>query len=502
MLIPEWSDLGNVSPATRMSWEGELAIRHRYRYYFDGLIFKEKVPTESGNEEDAPLLYPVGINLVKMLCLAMTDSEFGEWQERIINFEVRKDLEADEAVKSGIELLAKISESSSINSMLWEMSLDRNMYGGGAAKVSVDLTSPGYIKWERIPLENFFPVCDPDDPNKLLEVYVVVEMSAEQAKLRYGYAGSTAEIIQRVEHWTPEKYENTLDGQRMDAYSGVNPYGFVPFTFVPRFRTTHWWGDAITEDVIPVQDELNMRVADLGDAINYNSHPVRWGMNLPKAFNSGNFPLDSNAMWDAGRSIGNTPPPQFGVLEAKNPVPQGAFEYIKFLYDWARTSSFAPPIAFGEDSGGGQRSGVTLEIRMWPLIKSVRRSRAYLGEGISRMMKMSARMLQQKKLPGISALALKAIVEGLIVPTFAEIMPRDHQAIVDEVVKRFSTTPPSISIDTAVDKLGDGIGEVDRIKTMMQDKVFFPPAPKPTSNPISEGVAGKAMPQAKKDVPE
>jgi hypothetical protein len=115
---------------------------------------------------------------------------------------------------------------------------------------------------------------------------------------------------------------------------------------------------------------------------------------------------------------------------------------------------------------------------------------------------MSARMLQQKKLPGISALALKAIVEGLIVPTFAEIMPRDHQAIVDEVVKRFSTTPPSISIDTAVDKLGDGIGEVDRIKTMMQDKVFFPPAPKPTSNPISEGVAGKAMPQAKKDVPE
>ena len=124
----------------------------------------------------------------------------------------------------------------------------------------------------------------------------------------------------------------------------------MPFVYIPRLRSTNWWGDSLSEDIIPAQDELNMRVADIGESINYNAHPTRWGTNLPRAFNAKNFPLGPNAFWDLGRNLGNLEP-KIGLLETRDPAPEGVFKYVNFLYDWSRTSSFAPPISFGEDEG-------------------------------------------------------------------------------------------------------------------------------------------------------
>jgi hypothetical protein len=215
------------------------------------------------------------------------------------------------------------------------------------------------------------------------------------------------------------------------------------------------------------QDELNMRVADIGEAINYNAHPTRWGINLPRDFTKENFPLGSNAMWNLGRSIGGFKP-EVGMLEAKTAVSPSAFEYVKFLYDWSRTSVFAPPIAFGEDNGGGQRSGATLEIRMWPLIKAVRRSRTYLSKSISRALKISAAILDAKSFPDVPKRAVASLKSGNIVPSFHDVLPRDHAAVVDEVVKLLATDPPAISIETAQTILGRGNGEVTRIEEMLK----------------------------------
>lgn len=505
IVFPVWSDLSRTSNAMRMAWESELAIRDKYRRYFDGFVFQEKVPLEQGLEgtpgEEVPLMYPVGLNLVKMLCLAQTDSAFGEWEDRVVNWETRQDDLVSDASKAAIDLLNDIMTNSSFNSTLWEVELERNIYGGGAIKILPDLQNPGHIRWDHIPLEGFFPVWNPENPNELLEVYTVIAMSAEQAAAQYGLALGTVsnQIVQRIEHWTRTEYTNVVEGVRIDAYSGVNPWGFIPFVYVPRFRTTNWWGDAMTEEVITVQNELNMRVADIGDSLNYNSHPVRWGVNLPRSFNAKNFPLDPNAMWDLGRTIGNSPAPQVGLLEAKNPAPDGAFNYVKFLYDWARTSSFAPPIAFGEDDNSAVKGGPVLEIRMWPLIKYVRRSRAYMGEGLLRAARMSALILKQKRLSDVPSRALDQILSGNIVPRFADIMPKDHQAIVDEVVKLMSTEPISISEETAQKTLGRGTGEVDRIKAQLKDKVLTPPIPDPKSNNTKEALAGKETPQPEVD---
>jgi hypothetical protein len=490
--FPEWSDMGKASETSRNTWaEMSSSFAHYYRY-FSGEIFNERVPVEEPVDGQPPLLYPVGLNLVKMICLAQADAEFGEWADNIVNFEIKGEDEADASGKAAIKLANQILASSNGNTLLWEAALDRNIYGGSAIKVFPALEKPNYIRWQKIPIQCFYPIPDPDDPSKLLETYIRIDMSAEQAKIKYGI-DKPGQIVTRIEHWTTSSYENVIDGKRIDQYSGMNPWGFVPFVYIPRFRSERWWGEALSGEIIPAQDEMNMRIADTGEAINYNAHPVRWGFNLPRSFNATNYPLDPNSLWDLGRTIGNSPPPMVGILEAKSAVQQGVFDYINFLYDWTRTSSFAPPIAFGDDNGGGQRSGATLEIRMWPLIKQVRRSRSYMRDGIKMLLSMSGKILRQKKFSEVPSRAIDALIDQTLDVSFAELMPRDHLAIVDEVVKLMSTNPPSISIESAQKILGRNPAEVERIEGML--KRFKEYMQKTPANNLTEGVKGKTTPQ-------
>ena len=472
-MFPTYSDVSDISQETQGYWQAESALRAKYRKYFNGAIFKELQPNEAGQDEIDIELYPVGLNLVKLLCLAQADSLFGEWEEQIVRFGVGQEADFGQPERDAAKLLDDILLSSDAGSMLWELALDREIYGGCAMKISpvFNPLKPGRVLWSRVALDSFYPIWDPDDQQVLLEVFVITELTKEQAYLKYGFKTEKLTVT-KVEHWTNKVYEIKLDEMVISQFSGVNPWGEVPFVYIPRMRTTSWWGDSLTADLIRIQDELNMRVADVGEAVHYNSHPTRWGINLPKAFNTDNYPLGPNILWDLGRKVGDWPEPKVGMLNTPDPVPPGAFNYIDFIQDWGLTSSSAPPIAFGKDDGGGQRSGVTLEIRMWPLIKACRRSRAYMSTGLSRAAYITATILKQKAFDGVSVRALEAITSHKVVPQYAPIMPRDQAALVDEVVKRRSTEPPTISVISAVKKLGDGAAEVERID---DDIVKYPP---------------------------
>ncbi len=500
-LFPVWADLGSISEEQRMFWEQELTVREKFYNYYTGAIFKERisdVENLDGNNEEAPLMYPVGLNLVRMMCLAQTDAVFGEWDDGIVKFVASNEEKETAGTKDAVDVLGNILSFSDMNSGLWEVVLDGEIYGGGVIRISPNITFFGpRVKWSRVPLNNFFPVFDPADPNRITEAFITTPMTAEQAKNNYGIdPGGSLEVVTMVEHWTEKAYTTRIGDRELSLYSGVNPWGIVPFVYVPRYRTHHVWGASLTEEVLEVQDELNARMADLSENINYNSHPIRWGRNLPKNFNEKNFPNVPNGMWNLGRQIGDGPMPEVGMMNS-TPVPESTFKYVNFLYDFARVSTFSPPIIFGEDSGSGQRSGNTLEIRMLPLVRQVRRRRSYLKEGMRRVIFMTGRILQQKKFTGISQEAINAMINNEISITLAEVLPRDHQQIVDEIVKMFSMQVPGISIYSAVKKLGYGTAEVELIKKMLADKDLYREEEAKTSksNDTREALEGKKVPQ-------
>ncbi len=464
-------DLTTASNFVRTTWMTVRSDHQKAAKYFSGDIFKDKVEIENG-EGGEPLLYPVGVNLVKMMVLSMTDAAFGEWESgrQIVLFQTAAADALDKAGASAAEFASKILDDSNGASLLWEVELDRNLMGGGVIRIASKLTNETHLSWTKIPIDGFYPVFDPEDPNIVIECWYISQVSPEQALQVYGVATSGKDYLIRVEHWTRSVYETTLDGTRIDLYSGANPYGVVPFVYIPRLRTLDWWGDSLAKDIYSVQDELNSRLADIGDALNYHSHPVFYGKNLPKTFNTKNYPITPWALWDFGRQIGQNAnaAPEVGILESKNAVSPQAFEYIQFLYDWARTSTFSPPIAFGDDNGGGQRSGDTLEIRLWPLLKALRRSRAYMTAGLRQALYISGCILAQKEFTDVPKEIIGSLLGKKLTPKYHNTLPRDQKAVVDEVVKLMSTTPPSISPETAQVLLGRGLGEVAKIVSFLE----------------------------------
>lgn len=483
----------NISPTTIRTWEQEYILRAERRRYLTGEVFSEKIVGDTPQPDD-PELFPVGLNLVRVLCLAQADSLFGMWDEDIMSFEPPQNRDVDDGDKEAAELAQTILRSSDANSMFWELAVDREVYGGSVLKITPAFGAsmvPGYIRWSRMPIDSFFPVWDPDNLDHLLEVYAVIAMTREQALAKYSYR-TDKDIVYRVEHWTEQIYENKIDDVRIDEYSGLNPWGFVPFEFIPRMRTTHYYGDSLTENIVRVHDELNMRIADLGESVNYNSHPIRWGYNLPKSFNTQNYPVGPNILWDLGKTLGASNPPEVGMLEAKNPLPTGTFDYIQFVYNWGLTSENTPPIALGLEETS-QRTGISLEVKMYPLLKATLRSRGYFGSGVSRALAKSARMLDQKNISiangGATKRALKKLMSRELIPHFFPVLPRDTAAITDRISKELASTPPTISIESAVKELGHGTSEVERIKTMLKDDDLYVRSP----GAIQEELAEKTM---------
>src|SRR5512146_608784 len=233
--FPEWSDLGKTSQVSRGMWEEMQARIQEYRAYYTGEVFEEKVSTDEPTA-DAPLMYPAGLNIIKMIIQAQADAIFGEYEDDIITFEPAPDALTDPASLEAARLLQGIARNSNLNAKLWEAALDRELYGGAALKVQPWLRKGDLIRWTKVPLEGFYPVWDPEDEDNLLEVYLAVEMTKEQAKARYGYDGDKERVL-RVEHWTQQYYTNHLDGKEISGYSGQNPWGFVPFEYMPRIRT-------------------------------------------------------------------------------------------------------------------------------------------------------------------------------------------------------------------------------------------------------------------------
>ena len=478
-------DIIDASPMLRTTWLSVRAGHEKAARYYSGDIFKDSIETEIG-EDGAPLLYPIGVNLVKMIVLSMTDSAFGEWddQRNIVLFRPHSDTPTQQE-RAAVDFATQILEDSNAGSTFWELEFDRNLYGAGVLRVNFDFTRPSKIRWSRVPVDSFYPVFDPEDPDKLLECWYVTQILPEQARQIYGMEVLGDMPVSRIEHWSLSTYETTVDGKRADLYSGVNPWGVIPFVYIPRMRTIDWWGEGMAEDIYAPQDEINMRLADAGEALNVHSHPIMHGTNLPRDFNAKNFPLSASAMWDLGRTRAGGDKPEVGLLESDNPVADATFKYIQFLYDFTRTSASAPPIAFGEDSGGGQRSGVTLEIRLWPLLKAMRRSRGYLTAGLLQALQVTGKILKQKNFKDTPAGVVDVLVGRKVIPSFNPVLPRDQSLVVDEVVKLLSTNPPAISLESAQIALGRGTQEVTKILAMI-DAVSDWPAVKQALESLSK----------------
>jgi hypothetical protein len=455
----------DFSPRANNEWAAQLSLYQEAQQYFYGDIFNRR----SGEGTDAPLLYPLKLNLVRMMCLTQASALWGQWDDDLITFNVNPESEAQAAKERAEQargIIAETYEASGGQMLLYEGGLSQQIYGGIFLRVAVDPTKPHGIRLDKLMPYNVFAVWDPITVNRILKAYISIPIDKAEAALAYGISvDALPDEVVYLEEWTEKRYEVSIGGKVLPQYSGRNPWGFVPIVYVPRVRAEGFYGIPLHEDIAGIQDELNLRLADVGDNINNAAHPIRWIRNY-RGDAERDFTVGADQIWDLGSGVGDLEP-EVGVLPAQ-PEPTSTFSYVNFLLDVTRQAASTSPVAFGEDEGS-QRSGVTLTLRLWPLIQQVKTTRIYYRGMLSSLHHM---MLVMAKARDVTQRYSDRLAVHVVTPNFSDLVPQDEQILIDEITRR--AEQDLVSPEEAIARFGVKAGteqdEVERIKAWLEFK--------------------------------
>lgn len=484
--------------------------------WFYGLALDEKITGGSKSEEVD--LYPLKINPLPSTVQKHVAVLFGEPQEDGRTPVYTKFVTDDDPDR---KKLADDAEDF-LNHLWWENNgreamtvngFNSHIYGGCVFKAS-------FVPWDKsrifpfridtVSPKNFVGFPDGGDRFRLRETWYAKEMLASEAE-EYGYDGND-DVVWYVEHWLKDSYEILIDGKPASVsiagiserfpLGGKNPFGFVPFIYIPHIRFTEFYGVPISANLKGMIKELNLRYGDYGDAVNEDSHTTTAmaNTNNPKATRIGDisvFDLGSKT----GLTTGEGEPKMWEVNTTK--ASSAMKDLLNLIWNQYRRDSFVPAVADGEDEGS-QRSGLTLAIRFWPLTSHVNLERSFWSTGLDVFQHYLLKMAMIKR-----PKETKITKEHLLLRMkhkWASMLPRDREIEVAEWVNRASND--IASIETLLEASGDVEDipeERQRILDWIKDKTEIEaemaakyPPPNQFGNPQGNPQGNKPKPSAPK----
>lgn len=415
-------------------------------------------------------LYPLKLNPIHGAVLKHAYALFGEFPEDtsgslVINRAIVQTESDGELAKAIEDALFKVWYENNGTALQLENGIASQVYGGCIFKVSwtpADQERP--IRIEKIEPAEFVGIPYSNDPWRLKKAWVVRKITAETAE-EYGVT-VPGEYAWYIEFWTPDEYQILINDSPIvyDAlgaehiYGGDNPFHFVPFVYIPHERAGEFYGKSlITESVQGIVKEMNLRIADAGDATNDQSHSILVMRNvrgMPQITKLSNTLSVLNL--GSGQSIsGNDVQPDlFSVTRSM--VTEPMLRLNDELQNQFRREVMVPAVAEGEDEGS-QRSAVTLSARMYPLLAHIKSERALWTAGLITLNKMILQIMAAKGINEITKQHLKMSLKVKWHP----VLPRDRQAFVEELVAR-----AGVNLGSPEHLLGL-IGDVEDIDTTM-----------------------------------
>ena len=420
-----------------------LGAYRRYDHYVSGDVFQTLADPEAGRE--GGLKFPLKINLCREWANMMSGYLFGQYGDMVVTHSVRERRQSSGSVSTSEasrvqemnDVLVEQWQLNNNNSLAMTAGMDSAVYGGVVVKTVYDSVD-NRVRDEWLAPDIFIPRWYPTDVNRLLEVYQAYSIAREDARDVYNlsdaqYSRLPADVLV-WERWRKDWRELWVEDIKL--LSDKNQFGFIPYTYIPWDRMSAvnhgYYGVSTLDNVIGVQDELNERMADVGDGVSYSSHPIRVIRNVTSR---ADLEIGPDALWDLGLGFGNKQPDAFTL---ENNANYGeAMKFMSTLEKYGRESVGLPPIAFGEDEGS-QRSGTTLLIRFLPLTQQIRRARLYWQAGLYQRamfaLDLSARFGDNR--PRYSRADLKNRVVDV---SFAPILPKDVKDKVDEWAVRIGS---------------------------------------------------------------
>jgi hypothetical protein len=440
------------------------------------------------NQEPTDVNQPLGIRYVPKIVNKHVHYLFGEWEGDILDWVITpldSDSETDQKLASIISrMLYRKMRQIHADELLLKGALDGGIYGDTVFKLRYDPELRGST-FETVLPEYYHAMWHPLNLDLTQEALVAYNMDRTQAFQLFGSPGRQgffepmslldAGLATVVEHWTPWGYELCVDDQIVTQ--GINPYaplagfgeamqpGWLPFTHIPNLAINgEYFGFGEAEPIFEIQDELNMRIADFGDIINYHAHPITIVKNFFGRIDE--LTTGPDAVWNMGREG------EAGYLEWGGPPP-GVMDYLNLLMTILFDTTSLTGVAFGRTEQS-QASGSALVVQMLPIIEVVRRKRAIWGPKLRTL----ARRLIELEGMSMTTEVFKARYGFLptdlerfdISPKWAPVLPRDRANVVNENVALLVNKARSIV--TALKDLGTDDPEAERERIINDIKEF------------------------------
>jgi hypothetical protein len=249
-----------------------------------------------------------------------------------------------------------------------ETEIDTAVLGDGAYKVVWDEREQR-VRVSAPDVQGLFAWWAGDDVRQLWRVASRYELAAEQLAQRLGrsprvVAGQRARTATVVESWTEAQFELWVDGELAEARP--NPYGAIPFVIFPNLpRPKQFWG---ISDIEPLREsimELNRALTQLSRILELSGNPVAVLENVEEARD---IAVEPGAVWEL---------PEQARAYLLDLLQGGGVrlhvEYVDLVYRTLHDLAETPRIAFGD--GGGDRSGIALQLELDPLLRKVGRKR-------------------------------------------------------------------------------------------------------------------------------
>lgn len=267
-----------------------------------------------------------------------------------------------------------------------ETEIDTAVLGDGAFKVVWDERQQR-VRVSAPDVQGLFAWWAGDDVRQLWRVASRYELATEQLAQRLGraprvVAGQRPRSSTVVESWTETQFELWVDGERAEARP--NPYGVIPFVIFPNLpRPKQFWG---ISDIEPIREsilELNRALTQLSRILELSGNPIAVLENVEEARD---IAVQPGAVWEL---------PEQARAYLLDLLQGGGVrlhvDYTDLIYRTLHDLAEIPRIAFGD--GGGDRSGVALQLELDPLLRKVGRKRLTRSTALRQRDRLILRML-------------------------------------------------------------------------------------------------------------
>jgi hypothetical protein len=256
--------------------------------------------------------------------------------------------------------------------VLWEMGQLAGITGDCFVKVAYEAPYEDALgivqegKTRLIPLNPAycFPEYHPHDRDRILRF-----------KLKYRFWGTSPEGTRQVytftEILTDETIEQYVNDELIDQYD--NPIGKVPVVHIPNVSiSSSPWGQSDIWDIIPLNRELNEKVTEISDIINYHSAPVT----IITGAKASQLERGAKKVW-----AGLPKDARVYNLESKGEM-AGAMEYMALIKQAMHEITGVPETALGKTQPISNTSGVALAIQYQPMMNRYYMKRTHFTKGL------------------------------------------------------------------------------------------------------------------------